>query len=354
MEIVKKTIVMTNSDIKFGGMAVLTISKKNNGIFGNLKFYNIKNYDNVILGVSLNGKEMLKQNINIDKSNYSFKFSNDFDLNKSIGCVLVEKKDNKINPFLWGMNNETSGYKLNIMQFLKNQMTKKSDLNTAKQQTLNAALNDISKEIIESEKQIFIKDDELDNVISSSNANKSTQSGNANNYKFCNKNKSQSTINSGLNHVGNDTNIERIFGYDEVEVQKEIDKNLDDNGFETDIENGEVFDDADKFFNLISEQIDELFEKYPSEKRLEELIPNSKWVKIDFEDDGNYYIVGLIYEESVLKYVCYGVLGEHEKAPSSILGKYSQWLPLDINNPEAKGYWIMYQDAETGESLEVV
>jgi hypothetical protein len=31
--------------------------------------------------------------------------------------------------------------------------------------------------------------------------------------------------------------------------------------------------------------------------------------------------------------------------------EYSQWLPTDVLNPYDKGYWVMYQDADTGEKI---
>ena len=108
-----------------------------------------------------------------------------------------------------------------------------------------------------------------------------------------------------------------------------------------------------EFYNMISEQIDELFVKYPREERLEKLIPESKWVKVDYENDGHIYVIGLIYENGVLQYVCYGVPGEFSIEPPKNLEKYSQWLPLNPSTPEGEGYWIMYQDADTGEAVEL-
>lgn len=128
-----------------------------------------------------------------------------------------------------------------------------------------------------------------------------------------------------------------LFEYVDEEIEDEIDKSLG-------------------FYNLIKEQVDELFAKYPAEKDLENLIPESKWVKVDYENDGHYYVIGLIYEENLLKYICYGVPGTHDKEPPSDLAKYSQWIPLKPNQPESEGYWLMYQDASDGHSvnLEVI
>ena len=98
---------------------------------------------------------------------------------------------------------------------------------------------------------------------------------------------------------------------------------------------------------MISEQIDELFENNPREEVLEKIIPKSKWVKVVFEENQKTYVVGLIYDLGVLKYVSYGVPGTIDNNPLTNLEDYSQWLPIDENN----GYWIMFQDAQTGESV---
>ena len=124
-----------------------------------------------------------------------------------------------------------------------------------------------------------------------------------------------------------------MFSNNQAQIEKEIKESLND-------ESGD-------FFDMISEQIDDLFEKNMRDEELERLIPNSKWVKVRFEENQKEYIVGLIYELGVLKYVCYGVPGEKEKNPLIGLEDYSQWLP--VNNQD--GYWVMFQDSRTGENV---
>jgi len=105
------------------------------------------------------------------------------------------------------------------------------------------------------------------------------------------------------------------------------------------------------YYETIKNQLNDLFAKNKSEEILEELIPNSKWVKVDYEEDGDYYIVGLIYEEAVLKYIAYGFPGIYQKVPPKEIAGYPIWFPLDEKRSDSFGYWLSYQDAETGESL---
>lgn len=108
-----------------------------------------------------------------------------------------------------------------------------------------------------------------------------------------------------------------------------------------------------QFYEEVKNQISELFTTYPQEDFLTQIIPHSKWVKVDYESDGQYYVVGLIYEVGVLKYICYGMPGMFAEKPPKEMDGVSQWLPLDSEKPQDFGYWLSYQDADTGENLEI-
>lgn len=105
------------------------------------------------------------------------------------------------------------------------------------------------------------------------------------------------------------------------------------------------------FYSLIKEQIDELFRRYPNHEKLAELIPNSEWVRVDYEGNGHEYVVGIIKSENKVKYICYGVPSMYNDALPDNLEEFSQWLPLDETKPEAEGFYLMFQDAETGDSV---
>ena len=49
--------------------------------------------------------------------------------------------------------------------------------------------------------------------------------------------------------------------------------------------------------------------------------------------------------------MAYGLPGVGtDNVPEGLEG-YSQWIPLDSNNPNGDGYFVMFQDANTGESI---
>ena len=108
------------------------------------------------------------------------------------------------------------------------------------------------------------------------------------------------------------------------------------------------------FYQEIKSQIDKLFAQNQAEEYLQNLLPNSKWVKVEVDGEGNYYVLGLLYEEDMLKFICYGVPGVYQKSPPSELSGYPVWFPLDQEKPDGFGYWLSYQDADSGESIKAI
>ena len=71
------------------------------------------------------------------------------------------------------------------------------------------------------------------------------------------------------------------------------------------------------------------------------------------EETGEYYVVGLMYENGEIKYVCYGIPSVYGDEPPKELKGFAQWLPIDSTKSDGFGYWITYQDAETGENVKL-
>ncbi|MEG1751627.1 MAG: hypothetical protein RR140_04080 [Clostridia bacterium] len=154
----------------------------------------------------------------------------------------------------------------------------------------------------------------------------------------------------------------QIFLEDQDLIDKQIDKEIECSVNCNKCKYREAFfqseEDAPKqnepmFFEQIKDSLSSLMEKFPEENFLADIIPNSKWVKVDYENNGEYYVVGVIYQEGAVKYVCYGVPGYYSKdAPEELRG-FSKWLPLDANKPTEFGYWLTTQDAENGDNVEL-
>ncbi len=117
----------------------------------------------------------------------------------------------------------------------------------------------------------------------------------------------------------------------------------------------EQIEDADNFFEMVKPQVDALFSKSEHFSKLEEEMENTEWVKVPYiSETSDHYIIGKIFENNNVAFLCYGIPSESrdEKAPEN-LSKYCQWLPLDFNAQDGRGYWVMYQDAKTGENVEM-
>jgi hypothetical protein len=81
--------------------------------------------------------------------------------------------------------------------------------------------------------------------------------------------------------------------------------------------------------------------------------PNSEWVKISYPGPAGWwhYISGKIYKGSAVSAKVLGVPGEYNMSPPVWLEGFGTYLRS--SNGDAKGYWLMFQDAETGEVLDM-
>ena len=107
------------------------------------------------------------------------------------------------------------------------------------------------------------------------------------------------------------------------------------------------------FYSLIQPQLDELFARFPHFVELEELVANTEWVKVNYApDDTQHYILGKLYDGELVTHICYGIPAvSRSSSPPESLTDYCQWLPLDLQDVDGAGYWVMYQSAETGENV---
>lgn len=292
--------------------AVLNLEKNDEGYFGTIRLYNFNEIPKGILSLGfLIENEVFKAALSETSKNL---FEFEFKTNKifsSFTCALVNIKEANAKPLLCGSteakNIDTS--------FAKNfNLLDQTNLNFEKtKQQLDD--NEIFYDEAEQE--------EIDIVIENNFADKCSS---------CSYRKAFYCSNSNCEREPEQ--ISMLSSYPEQEQQ--INQMT-----------------STSFYDEIKGQLSLLFERYPEETFLTEIIPNSKWVKVDYEDNGQYFVIGLLYEDDKVEYVCYGMPGEFSTKPPRELGNKSQWLPLDPEKPNELGYWIMYQDAKTGENVEI-
>jgi len=399
MNTLKKIIFLSNNE-KNKGMGILKLERKNNNIFGSLKIYQSNLTGDYILGIKSDDK-VIKQNVNLSNSAYSFVLSEKIDLNNPTGCVLLRDNQTDFTPLLWG-NEKNKNFKSSIITTLKEGIRKLSNTNqnrTNDQSFKNIVTNSNSNDILlrkESDQFLTLNQDNLNKK--NSNYTDSTQEhlqcnsklkqltedlitaqqsyttnhNIANHSNYVNlsvdttiKEQAYSPVHYEQHNVYHTTHVtpqislepENIFNYQQEEIaiatsqaslfessEDEIEK-LIDNELKN-IKSGEH-----KFYDMISDQLQEIFDRYPKETNLTNLVDNSSWVKINNDNDNKYYVVGIIKHNNDIKYICYGVPGSYSNEPPIEMREYSQWLPTDVRNPYNMGYWVMYQDADTGENI---
>ena len=296
-----------------------------------LHCYNIDIEEPLLLGISIQ-KRLYKINI-MPKQLKSINFDLDTEIKNSdnISAVLLDVGESDYNIVLWGSTEINNNWQTQLKLMLEDE-------------------NIIPK----SKEQIDTFYDEKSDF-------------NKNLYKI------------GENIVQNNDNVDKFDTETDVQNQSQIQSLEDKNGFTDDIVLEEYIDkvieltdeqenqtiqqeneyidakqgDLPKFYQKISPQIDKLFNDNQDEQILSEIIPNSKFCKVDFDDGTGYYVFGIVYQNGLPKYLCYGLPAKKNSKPPMELADYYQWLPLDTQDEQGDGFYMMYQDAETGNNISV-
>ncbi len=106
------------------------------------------------------------------------------------------------------------------------------------------------------------------------------------------------------------------------------------------------------YYEKVKDDLDNLFKNHPPENSLNSAVPYSKWVRINYSPD-KHYAVGIIFQNKQPKYICYGVPAKYSANPPEKLKGYCSFLPLSLFDLNGDGYWMMYQDASTGECVKI-
>lgn len=108
---------------------------------------------------------------------------------------------------------------------------------------------------------------------------------------------------------------------------------------------------TDKDFYLgVKNKLEELFIVYPRETRLEKLVPSSKWVKINYDEE-DYYVTGVLSEDENVSHIVYGVPAVKEVPPPKGMEDICDFLPVAGMEKGFSGYYLIFQDINTGEIL---
>ncbi len=101
------------------------------------------------------------------------------------------------------------------------------------------------------------------------------------------------------------------------------------------------------FYIRQKNKFDEIFTIYPTNKELEGHIDDSKWVTVNYDGD-DYYVIGLLKSNNAVTHIVYGVPGLAGIYPPPETLEISDWLPTPTRDNPKRGYWLIFQDAMTG------
>ncbi len=107
--------------------------------------------------------------------------------------------------------------------------------------------------------------------------------------------------------------------------------------------------ESDGYYLSIKRELDELFSKYPQDKTLCGAFSRSEWARIRGRANAPQYLVGALYEEGKVKYICYALAAEEGGPPEEIKGVCS-FVPAAPWS-EREGFYVIFQSAGTGECV---
>ena len=290
---VKRTIILSN-DIDRSSKAILNLECEESKTFGEIRLFGVKNASQMAIGIKNGEKPVIKIPLSISQNLGRFSVSEVVDNKDKIFCALVDTTE-KSSPKVVVSGCDYGADKINDVveiAFLKSEKINKEEM----------------YEIDENIEDVVLKNMQEDEKFEDSNKCVNCK------YRQC-----------FYNEVETQTNKEET-----EKIEKEEEKT---------------------FYDDIKLQIEDLFLKHSKERELEELIPNSKWIRVDYENGTSYYVLGLIYENEEIAYIAYGLPARDNSFPPEDLKEYAQWLPILNRTPDVSGYWLVYQSAKSGESV---
>lgn len=279
-----------------------------------LKCYNLDIEKEVLMGIVIQ-KRLFKVKIQPNSSkNINFDIDYEIKSSDSLSAVLIDLKQDDYDILLWGS----------------------TEINNSWQTSLEM--------MIENEGIVSLNEQQPENNFEHMQTKFERNKENAEQAESQTENVEKMSFDKNLtDDVVLEEYIDKV-----IELSEEDDKQKTEQNFE------EISKPSmPEFYQKIKPQIDKLFIDNEDEKILSEIIPNSKFCKVDFDDGTGYYVFGIIYEQGLPKYLCYGLPAKKDAQPPRELADFYQWLPVDQQNEDGNGFYLMYQDAETGNNISI-
>ena len=280
-----------------------------------IKFFNFNNPNkNFALGIK-QGDNITKVPLTIKNNLCKFKMPSSLSLQKNILCAVVDVS-NAFCPeiILSGSNNTTNENMIIEENFVAKKPEDTSNLYT--QDSLSEIDNLVQKNLEEDLNCTY--------------------------FDSCSKCKYREAF-YNVENSNNSENMVKV-SYENIVSDEQIANKKE----ETDLNK-----ENDNFYEQIKCQIDSLFSKYSEYSALNNIVSNSKWIKINYDNGQDFYVLGLIFGDDKVEYISYGVPSQDGNNPPEDIKEFAQWLPVQNLENNYLGFWLVYQNANDGKTINV-
>lgn len=333
----KRTLILNDINNKNSNKkGVITLENDNNIIKGQLKLYNFVNYpQEVSLGVA-SAENIVKVPIKINDNVINFEIKENINLQEKISCAMVDIS-RITNPqiIVGGTSNYLNDWADRVEQaFVQDAKVLEKD------EIYENNIQEIEKEI-----STVLREDKEYKDCSMCVGCKYKEA-------FYNAQDVQTPGSLTIEdcHNGNVAKINQILATATLGGEEEKNQKVKEDQKEQEENIPPQKEEQLEFYEQIKDQIDDLFKNHSREESLELIIPNSKWVRVEYQDVEGHYVMGLIYDQDTLRFISYGLPSKDNKTPPQDLEEYAQWIPMQN---ESMGYWVVYQNAKDGQSIKI-
>ncbi len=109
-------------------------------------------------------------------------------------------------------------------------------------------------------------------------------------------------------------------------------------------------ENPDGYYLSIKRELDGLFSRYPRDNTLSKAFQRSEWVRVRGSATQPQYLVGAMYEDGKVKYLCYALAADDKDNPPEEIRNVCAFVP---STPlvGASGFFVIFQSAATGECV---
>ena len=367
-----KTIILSNSQNLSSNApkGILTLTNQNNLVTGKIRLYNLTLPQTTKIGLYIDEKVHIF-NLIKKPNHYEFALDVKVDISKSVYCALIDTANNKQvlleggsfngfyftdSPFDAVLEAKDEQLEQEITNALKsddkcccdcaNCEYKKyfyDNYNTIQADKVQLDANNLDNEDIAYSNKDLFTEPKTNTTVNPINDFQEQVIENMENGIIENVEDIVESItpSSEVLHLSKNENT-----YDNIKNETDnANKNTPSNQIDTSASQEKL-----EFLNEIIYQLDEMFTQYPQDELLNSIISNSRFIRVDGD---NPYVLGVIYEDKIMKYIAYGVPAEYNSLPPADFGNHYQWLPLNPRDVMSDGYFMIYQDASNGNLVEI-